>query len=817
MADASNEIQAILDIRVEADKAIQEIGKYEAEIKKLKDEQKKLNQEYNEGAISAQEYGEQYAALKVQTKELGDASRALQKELRNQNKVDRENEGSLKSLRAELSNLTKQYDELSRAEREGAAGKELQEKINATTKELKDAEEATTRYYRNVGNYKNSIEQALGANNKWVKSAQMMKSVMSGGVSNAFKGATEAVGSFGKKLLGLLANPIVAMLAAIALAISAVIKGIKSSEENTRSLQRLMAPFKAVLTQVLKVIQDATSWLLKMAENAGKLAEKLGLVTDKMKEEIALTKEQQALEDATRAAIVNDAKAQRDIARLRNEASQKDKYSAEERLKRLQQADALEKGIMERELQRAKQALDIAKRRAAQAQNDKQANEELAQAQARVYQAETNYYEGTIRLQRQMATARQEIANEGKKEVSENAKNREAGLQNAKKASEERIKIKQEELQKEREAIRTAEDAIIANIHDELERRRAEINASYSRQIADLQMRLESEKNLTIDARNAIQTTIIELGKAQETELDKLSEERLQKELERRQKEIDAIIKQSEADNKAAEDAIKKRFEIQSLQTDDELERLRLRMEERKAILDNAHILEGEAEEDFELRMLQMKEEYANARNAVAAKEVQIEQTKYEAIANVMNGVSQVMDAFGEDSKAAAQLSKVLALAEIAINIGAAIAKMTSAEAGKGIAGIATTAAGIANIMAQMAAAIKLVKSAKFAHGGLVQGEGTATSDSINARLSNGESVINARSTSLFAPLLSAFNQLGGGVPIVTVNNESEIGEDMLARAVAKGVMAMPHPVVGVTDIVAANNRVEVLDKISTI
>jgi chromosome segregation ATPase len=169
MADASNEIQAILDIRVEADKAIQEIGKYEAEIKKLKDEQKKLNQEYNEGAISAQEYGEQTAAIKVQSKELGDASRALQKELRNENKVDRENEGSLKSLRAELSNLTKQYDELSRAEREGAAGKELQEKINATTKELKDAEEATTRYYRNVGNYKNSIEQALGANNKWFK------------------------------------------------------------------------------------------------------------------------------------------------------------------------------------------------------------------------------------------------------------------------------------------------------------------------------------------------------------------------------------------------------------------------------------------------------------------------------------------------------------------------------------------------------------------------------------------------------------------------------------------------------------------------
>lgn len=51
-----------------------------------------------------------------------------------------------------------------------------------------------------------------------------------------------------------------------------------------------------------------------------------------------------------------------------------------------------------------------------------------------------------------------------------------------------------------------------------------------------------------------------------------------------------------------------------------------------------------------------------------------------------------------------------------------------------------------------------------FNDGGSVSGVGTGTSDSINARLSNGESVINARSTQAFAPLLSAINQIGGGV-----------------------------------------------------
>lgn len=51
----------------------------------------------------------------------------------------------------------------------------------------------------------------------------------------------------------------------------------------------------------------------------------------------------------------------------------------------------------------------------------------------------------------------------------------------------------------------------------------------------------------------------------------------------------------------------------------------------------------------------------------------------------------------------------------------------------------------------------------KFAMGGLVQGPGSGTSDSIPAFLSNGESVINARSTEMFSGLLSTINQAGGG------------------------------------------------------
>ena len=100
-----------------------------------------------------------------------------------------------------------------------------------------------------------------------------------------------------------------------------------------------------------------------------------------------------------------------------------------------------------------------------------------------------------------------------------------------------------------------------------------------------------------------------------------------------------------------------------------------------------------------------------------------------------------------------------------------------------GWAGVASAAAKLALIKAAFAAAKAAVKG--FSTGGYVQGSGTGTSDSIPARLSNGESVMTAKATSMFSPILSAFNQLGGGVPIVTNNGGSNIGMDMLAAAVA--------------------------------
>jgi hypothetical protein len=213
---------------------------------------------------------------------------------------------------------------------------------------------------------------------------------------------------------------------------------------------------------------------------------------------------------------------------------------------------------------------------------------------------------------------------------------------------------------------------------------------------------------------------------------------------------------------------------------------------------------------------LQLEQDYLDQKQALADKEVEVQQVKLEAYSTIAGGVAKVFEAMGDSESDFAKLSKVLALAEIAINTGkaiaAGIAQSQSVPFPGNIAAIATT---VATIMANIATAISTVKSAKFAKGGLILGPGTGTSDSITASVSNGESVMTANATALFSPLLSAINQLGGGVPIHHGGGAAQMGEDMLAAAIAKGYALAPAPVVSVQEISDVSNRVQVIENLS--
>lgn len=249
---------------------------------------------------------------------------------------------------------------------------------------------------------------------------------------------------------------------------------------------------------------------------------------------------------------------------------------------------------------------------------------------------------------------------------------------------------------------------------------------------------------------------------------------------------------------------------------DNELEQQRIKLEQAQMLRDNARQLEGETIEAWNARRLELEQNYLDQKQALADKEMQVEQAKLDAYASIAGGIGKVFEAMGDSNEDFAKLSKVLALAEIAINTGKAIAagvaQAQSVPFPGNIAAIATT---VATILANIATAISTVKSAKFAKGGLIEGIGTGTSDSITAKVSNGESVMTANATAMFSPLLSAINQLGGGVPIAHGGAATQMGEDMLAAAIAKGYAMAPAPVVSVREITDVTNQVQVIEDLA--
>jgi len=118
-----------------------------------------------------------------------------------------------------------------------------------------------------------------------------------------------------------------------------------------------------------------------------------------------------------------------------------------------------------------------------------------------------------------------------------------------------------------------------------------------------------------------------------------------------------------------------------------------------------------------------------------------------------LENIKQIM---GEETNA----GKAAAVAQATINTyqGVSEAIASSPPPLNFVLAATTLAAGLQNINK-----ILSVQEPQFAQGGLVGGYGTGTSDSVSARLSKGESVINSKSTRMFKPLLSAINEAGGG------------------------------------------------------
>ena len=227
--------------------------------------------------------------------------------------------------------------------------------------------------------------------------------------------------------------------------------------------------------------------------------------------------------------------------------------------------------------------------------------------------------------------------------------------------------------------------------------------------------------------------------------------------------------------------------------------------------------LSTQTTEEYEAEVIAAKQKSAEAQKKTNDVILKNEQAKAQAMKAITGGLTQLLDTLGESNSAFAKMSKIITLAQIAIDTGkalsAGIASASSMPFPANLAAIATT---VATILANVATAISTVKSAKFATGGKVTGPGTGTSDSIPAMLSNGEFVMTAAATRMFEPLLMTMNNIGRGVPMQVLNSSQTINQAEMLTDSFESAAREIKPVVSVVEITEAQDRVEMIENLDT-
>lgn len=840
--------QKIIKIRVRYDQAVQGIAKYTQAINQLKTEQQQLKAELKQGTITEQQYNTAMAQNREQVKTYQADIRALSREYQNNVKEQRENEGSLVSLRAQLSKLTTTYDQLSREMRQGDFGETMRKQIMEVSQELKDAEEETNRFYRNVGNYASgtqgintSVQQLL----REMPNAAISMNTFFMAISNNIPMLVDEVNRLrdANKKAADNGEDTVSVLDALKDATfswnTVISVGVTLLTVYGGEIVKWIANFfkgKDALDVNAEAMKNVNSAMLEGAKNAQQEIVRLNLLYNATQDTTRSINERKAAVDTLQKQFPAYFKNISDEKILAGEAA-----GAYNELAAAIIRSARARAAQDKMVENEKKILDLEGQRAEAQKNLDAATErynrhrraqELGAKGGMTYTADV-----TSDLRREMdgyaeavddATKQIDTLNKANKRLANNINIQDLTFDaggggggnsggTVTSTTPDNIdsdeKALQERQQRELEEWRKYQDELYKLTQDTWEQRRQHLNAQYDREIEDIRRQLATEENLTVAAKESMNKRIEVLEQERNVELNKLSDEQLQQSIANEQQRIEYLLQA------AGEDLEKQRaLRQQQLEEEQQAEEMRIFSEFDNETERNAQLEAMRAA--FRQRMLDLNKEFDDKEKAqnekAAAEALKIEQAKWDGAAKLTNAASQLIRNFGEDNKAMTRLAKTLALATVAINTGKAISEAIAANAGKPW-GFAAIAGVVAQIMSAMASAIGIINSAKFATGGLVTGPGSGTSDSIPAMLSNGESVMTARSTSMFAPLLSSLNQLGGGVPITSSAPTQELGIDYLAAAVAKGVESMPRPVVSVEEISRVGNRVEVIERMGRV
>lgn len=389
-------------ISISTGQAVKNIGELRENIKYYKKALDEADLSANEHQAILTRLQENQAALRnamhATTAELSDITRAATAAnvtFDNNNKLVKAETLSYNELVRELDILKQQW----RTTTNAAERSNLTERINAVNNQLKGMDASVGVFGRNVGNYIGAVDHLTDGLSKMGRGAA--------GIVNPLKNLT-----MGFKTLS--ATPAIAVLGLLANVLTKIIDGLKTSEENTEGLTRALAPFQAIGDAVTKMLQGMGKALVSVVDWFGKLTAAIFKNNDAANERLRIAKEQDALDKSQRETLVKNAEAERDIAELRAKATEKDKYTAAERLAMLEEAGRLEAEIAERAREDAKKTYEIIRDRNALTESSKEAKEEEARAYADMVKADTAYFQQIRTINQGITRARREEAKDAR-------------------------------------------------------------------------------------------------------------------------------------------------------------------------------------------------------------------------------------------------------------------------------------------------------------------------------------------------------------------------------------------------------------------
>lgn len=523
------EEKIILEFEIDAKEALDTLAKAREQLVLLRKEQSELQKSIKNGT-AGEDAKKRFAEIGVEIKNLNGVIRANTNELDNQVKAYKAAEGSLEQIRAELKNVKSEYEALSAAEREGARGQELIDKMNKLNLSAKEVQ-----------------AQMSGVPIGLSKAVAAMKQM------GPFAGnAAAGVSKLGLAFKALLANPIVLAIAAIVAVIKKLVDSFKKNDEAMTKLQKAFAPFKAVLSVIERAFQAIVNVIAKVIEWYGKLYSKIISIIPGMKDYVQaqedIVESTDKLEDKEREYTVNSAKRNAEISELRNKSLESEKYTVEERRKFLEDALKLEKEDADEKREIAAEKLRIAQKQALgeigytemteEAWNklsDEQKNT-LSQLQADVINTTTEFNNSIRRMTSQLNSFDKEV----KRQEEERQKQQEEDRKKAAENYKQRVEL-------ERTALQELEDLTIESMKDLQVKEEKQAQVQTQREIDAIKEKLKTETNLSETARKAMNQKIVLLETNLQLKLGEISkkynEERLKSQLELTQKYYEEALK----------------------------------------------------------------------------------------------------------------------------------------------------------------------------------------------------------------------------------------------------------------------------------